>query len=427
MAEQHPLIPGTGGGGGGGAVTIADGADVAEGTTTDAAKTDVTLAGTVLSFLKGAVKILADVWDSVNHRLKVDGSGVTQPISAASLPLPTNAARETGGNLDQISSTTGSTLTQIIDIKSAITGAPLATEGGGTEAAALRVTIANDSTGLLSVDDNGGSLTVDGPLTNTELRATPVPVSGTVTTGGLTDTQLRATPVPVSGTVAVTNAGLTNLDVALSTRTKPADQQHTILDSGVLTSITNALPAGTNVIGHVIVDSGVVTTGGLTDTQLRATPVPISGSVTVNTISGFALDSTVAKDATLLTIDTDIKATQPRSITSVVPGTGATNLGKAEDQAAADGDVGIANLGVRQDVPITDTSNVGDYVFMKTDQQGRLWVNSDILGTMLNRQYDLLQQILMEMRISNAQLQEGLNTRGELDNLRQDPYYNSVN
>lgn len=33
--------------------------------------------------------------------------------------------------------------------------------GAGTEAGVLRVTIANDSTGLLSVDDNGASLTVD--------------------------------------------------------------------------------------------------------------------------------------------------------------------------------------------------------------------------------------------------------------------------
>ena len=41
--------------------------------------------------------------------------------------------------------------------------APLTTTGGGTEATALRVTIASDSTGLLSVDDNGGSLTVDTP------------------------------------------------------------------------------------------------------------------------------------------------------------------------------------------------------------------------------------------------------------------------
>ena len=39
--------------------------------------------------------------------------------------------------------------------------APLSTTGGGTEATALRVTIANDSTGLVSIDDNAGSLTVD--------------------------------------------------------------------------------------------------------------------------------------------------------------------------------------------------------------------------------------------------------------------------
>lgn len=39
--------------------------------------------------------------------------------------------------------------------------APLSTTGGGTEATALRVTVASDSTGVLSVDDNGGSLTVD--------------------------------------------------------------------------------------------------------------------------------------------------------------------------------------------------------------------------------------------------------------------------
>lgn len=39
--------------------------------------------------------------------------------------------------------------------------APLSTTGGGVEATALRVTIASDSTGVLSIDDNAGSLTVD--------------------------------------------------------------------------------------------------------------------------------------------------------------------------------------------------------------------------------------------------------------------------
>lgn len=68
------------------------------------------------------------------------------------------------------------------------------------------------------VNDNGGSITVDGtvgisgtvpvtgPVTNTELRAVPLPVSGTVgvsgtlpVSGPLTDTQLRASGVPVTG------------------------------------------------------------------------------------------------------------------------------------------------------------------------------------------------------------------------------------
>lgn len=63
--------------------------------------------------------------------------------------------------------------------------------------------------------DSSASVAVTGPLTDTQLRLTPVPVSGTVTatTGGLTDTQLRATPVPVSGTVTATTGGLTDAEL----------------------------------------------------------------------------------------------------------------------------------------------------------------------------------------------------------------------
>jgi hypothetical protein len=137
---------------------------------------------------------------------------------------------------------------------------------------------------------------VSGPLTDTQLRAVAVPVSGTFwqstqpvsgtfwqttqpVSGPLTDTQLRATPVPVSGTVAATQSGTftvqpgntanttawkvdgsavtqpishANLDVALSTRLKPADTLAavtTVSTVSAVTSITNALPAGTNRLG----------------------------------------------------------------------------------------------------------------------------------------------------------------------------------
>lgn len=71
---------GGGGGGGGGAVTIVDGGDVNAGATTDAAVTTDTT-GTLSGKLRGLVAILASVWDSINGRFKVDGSGVTQPVS----------------------------------------------------------------------------------------------------------------------------------------------------------------------------------------------------------------------------------------------------------------------------------------------------------------------------------------------------------
>lgn len=81
---------------------------------------------------------------------------------------------------------------------------------------------------------------VVGPLTDAELRAVPVPVSGNVSTGGLTDTQLRASSVPVSGP--------------------------------------------------------------LTDVQLRATPVPISGSVSIGSSSTLATVTNVSVGTSVLTL-----------------------------------------------------------------------------------------------------------------------------
>ena len=70
-----------------------------------------------------------------------------------------------------------------------------APRGGGVEADALRVTVANDSTGVLSVDDNGGSLTVD----NAALS---------VTGGGVEASALRVTIANDStGVVSVDDNG----------------------------------------------------------------------------------------------------------------------------------------------------------------------------------------------------------------------------
>lgn len=47
----------------------------------------------------------------------------------------------------------------------------------------------------------------------------------------------------------------------------------------------------------------------------------------------------------------------PVGVTSIIPGTGATNLGKAEDAAHTSGDTGVPAWGVRNDNGATLTRN----------------------------------------------------------------------
>lgn len=62
-------------------------------------------------------------------------------------------------------------------------------------------------------------------------------------------------------------------------------------------------------------------------------------------------------------------------VTSVVPGTGATNLGKAEDAAHTTGDVGVMALALRDDTLDIRSGTENDYEPLHTDSQGALWVH----------------------------------------------------
>ena len=173
------------------------------------------------------------------------------PVSLAASPLPTGAA--TAANQTAVIGTDG------------VAGATTALVVAGQTAAGIVQILETNASGHLNIADGGGSITVDGPLTDAQLRATPVPVSGTVSTGGLTNTELRASAVPVS-----------------------------------LTSTT--------------ITGSVAVTGPLTDTQLRATAVPISASAlplptgaatqaTLNTLTTKSASAfvTVAFDETIIT------------------------------------------------------------------------------------------------------------------------------
>ncbi len=165
--------------------------------------------------------------------------------------------------------------------------------GNGTsDTGTLRVAIASNNTAFA---------VTTGGLTDTQLRATPVPVSGTVTTGGLTDTQLRASAVPVSLTSTTVTGNVTVVQGTGTNLHTVVDSGHVIIDSGSTTAVTgnvtvvqgtatslNAAVVGTGTAGTAA--GGVLTVQGVASmTKLLVTPdsvaLPANQSVNVSQIN----------------------------------------------------------------------------------------------------------------------------------------------
>ena len=98
-----------------------------------------------------------------------------------------------------------------------------ATTGGGTESGALRVTIASNSTGVLSIDDNSGSITVDNGGT--------FAVQSTLQAGSASIGTLGANSGTDIGDVDVTSVVPGYAATSLGKR---EDDAHSSLDTGVM-------------------------------------------------------------------------------------------------------------------------------------------------------------------------------------------------
>ncbi len=322
-----------------------------------------------------------------------------------------------------------------------ISGKDFATQT--TLAAILAKIIASPATAANQVTEIASLASIDTKLTN------PLPISGTVVTGGLTDTQLRATPVPVSGSLTTTPSGTqdvdivansvglatavlqtqpgvdigdvtinnasggaavniqdggnsitvdnANLDTALSTLNtsintllKPANTLAAITaitnvvhvddNAGSLTvdgtfwqatqpisAIALPLPTGAatsanqttelvslasidaKLTSPIVVDTGL--TPGLTDAELRATPVPISG--TIDIAAGSAVIGHIIADTGSTTAVT--------GNVTIVQGTG-TNLHTVIDSGSI-----IANAGTNLNTSLLALEAGGNLAAIKAD------------------------------------------------------------
>jgi hypothetical protein len=219
-------------------------------------------------------------------------TGVNVPLSQ--ILLVSNAT--TGAVLYSMAGPAASSYTQAVNSVIGLATTPSATDrltiffddgvavsNGPTSVSVSNFPATQPVSGTVGVS---GTVPVSGPLTDTQLRATAVPVSGTVTantglTQPLTDTQLRATAVPIS------------------VATVPS---HPVTNAGTFAvQNTAATPAGSNSIGTVGLNAGTNAIGSITNTSFGVSSLPslptgsnVIGGVTLSSVSGSATVTNLA-------------------------------------------------------------------------------------------------------------------------------------
>lgn len=185
-----------------------------------------------------------------------------------------------------------------------------------------------------------GNARVKDDAANTTLQSIDSKLTSPITvTGPITDTELRASPVPISGTVgldAPSLAALENINVTV-TSSAEVEIKNDVGNPVPISAASLPLPSGaaielkqdTGNTSLASIDSKLsnplAVTGPLTDTQLRAAAVPVSGTFFPPTqpISATALPlPTGASNAALQTAanasltSIDSKLTSPLTVTS---------------------------------------------------------------------------------------------------------------
>lgn len=300
--------------------------------------------------------------------LTVDGTVVVSSITAAVTIAEPVSVDDNGGSLTVDGTVVVSSITAPVTIVEPITVDQSLHDSLNANA---NIQVGNfdvSAANPVPVSDNGGSLTVDGIVTaeqavHDNLNANANIQIGNVDVGG-------ANPVPVSdnglsltvdGTVAVSSVGGT-VTIAEPVSVDDNGGSLTVDGTVAVSSVTTSITPGTAATNLGKAEDAVHASG---DVGVQAL------AVRQDTATALAANG----DYVPLIVDSTGRLHTAAGVTSVTPGTAATNLGKAEDAVHASGDVGVMALAVRQDTPSALAAN-GDYTPLSTDDQGRLHVSA---------------------------------------------------
>lgn len=267
-------------------------------------------------------------------KLAFGGDG-TATLVAAGAGLP--VAQQTGATFTVVGAAADG---------AAAAGNPVLIGGfDGTNAQSLSVTTG----GHIHIHDGGNTITVDGT----------VGVSGTVTVDGSGVTQ------PVS------NAGLTELAAAINASSQldvniAASGATVPVSNAGLTELAAAINASSQMDVNIAASGATVPISHAALTELAAA---IDTEVQVDIVGALPAGTNNIGDVDVL---------------SVVPGTGATNLGKAADAVAGATDTGVVPLAIRDDALSTLTPAEGDYAPLRVSSTGALHVTGGGGGVQYN-------------------------------------------
>jgi hypothetical protein len=298
--------------------------------------------------------------------VKVDGSAVTQPVS------------DNAGSLTVDAPVATPVFVRLSDGAAAISALPVTDNGGN-----------------LSIDDGGNSITVDGSLTVTQATGTnlhTVVDSGTITT--ITNV------VHVDDNAGSLTVDNPNLDVALSTRLKPADTLTGVTTVGTITNVVHVDDnAGSLTIDSPNLDVALSTRLKPADTLTKvATVDTITNVVHIDDNAG-----SITIDATALPL--------PSNAAQETGGNLAT-LAAKDFATSAKQDTGNASLATI----VTNTTGLVTAAAQATAQ-----ASLTSLETLAREEHTaLLRSILNELRTMNYVLQTGLGVSEDIDKIRRD-------
>jgi len=261
-----------------------------------------------------------------------------------------------------------------------------------------------DATGVLISDISKGAQTNDVKVT---LDSEAITIAGAQTLATVTNVTTLGT---ITNAVAVTNAGITSIDGKMVSGTDIGDV--TVNNAGSVNAVNIQDGGNTITVDGTITADLSATDNAVLDTMVTALQLidnAVSGAgFNITQVNGETIDVGAGTEATAIrvTLPTDgtgvVKLGAGTAeigklaagtagigklvtnsgvdigdvdVTSIIPGVGATNLGKAIDTALGATDTGVLALAVRDDTLNIRSGTENDVEPLHTDAVGALWTD----------------------------------------------------